>query len=148
VATDLAARGIDVDGVTHVVNYDIPRDPETYVHRIGRTGRAGSAGTAISFCDAEERSHLKAIERLIRKAIPVRKNSESDFVAQPADSSRVDEAPETNAAPVTEAGATSQRPRHFGKRSFGGPPRKTGNAAASGFSLRSAKKNRRSPSYG
>ena len=72
IATDIAARGIDVDGVSHVVNYELSHEPETYVHRIGRTGRAGLAGTAVAFCDHEERPRLKAIERLIRKAIPVR----------------------------------------------------------------------------
>ena len=71
VATDLAARGIDVDGVTHVFNYDLPHEPETYVHRIGRTGRAGATGIAIAFCDHEERAYLRAIERLLRKNIDV-----------------------------------------------------------------------------
>ncbi len=71
VATDIAARGIDVDGITHVVNYDLPMEPETYVHRIGRTARAGAAGSAVSFCSAGERALLTAIERLIRKPIPV-----------------------------------------------------------------------------
>ncbi|HVY58982.1 MAG TPA: DEAD/DEAH box helicase [Xanthobacteraceae bacterium] len=70
VATDIAARGIDVDGISHVVNYDLPNVPESYVHRIGRTARAGAAGTAISFCDAEEVPYLRAIEKLIRMAIP------------------------------------------------------------------------------
>lgn len=65
VATDVAARGIDVDGVTHVFNYDMPVDPESYVHRIGRTGRAGADGTAVSFCTADEMSELHAIEKLI-----------------------------------------------------------------------------------
>jgi len=71
VATDIAARGLDIDEVSHVINYDVPNVPETYVHRIGRTARAGATGTAVSFCDAEERPHIKAIERLTRKAIPV-----------------------------------------------------------------------------
>ena len=71
VATDIAARGIDVDGVTHVVNFDLPNVPESYVHRIGRTARAGAAGMALSFCDAEERAYLRDIERLIRQAVPV-----------------------------------------------------------------------------
>jgi ATP-dependent RNA helicase RhlE len=71
VATDLAARGIDVDGVSHVVNFDLPIEAETYVHRIGRTGRAGANGIAVSFCDHEERKQLKAIERLIRREIPI-----------------------------------------------------------------------------
>ena len=70
VATDIAARGIDVDGVSHVVNFDLPNVPETYVHRIGRTARAGADGVAISFCDAEETAFLRDIERLIRITIP------------------------------------------------------------------------------
>ena len=71
VATDIAARGIDVEELSHVINYDFPDVPETYVHRIGRTGRAGYSGTAYSFCDIEERSSLKDIEKLIGKSIPV-----------------------------------------------------------------------------
>ena len=70
IATDIAARGIDVDGVSHVVNYDLPNIPESYVHRIGRTARAGAEGIAISFCDHEERAYLRDIERLIRMTIP------------------------------------------------------------------------------
>jgi len=70
IATDIAARGIDVDGVSHVVNYDLPNIPESYVHRIGRTARAGAEGVAISFCDNEERAYLRDIERLIRMTIP------------------------------------------------------------------------------
>ena len=71
VATDIAARGIDVDGISHVINYDMPVEPETYVHRIGRTARAGADGDAISLCCAPERDYLRAIERLIRTTIPV-----------------------------------------------------------------------------
>ncbi len=71
VATDVAARGIDIEGVTHVVNYDVPTDPESYVHRIGRTGRAGAKGVAITLCTAEERSELRDIERLIGMKIPL-----------------------------------------------------------------------------
>jgi len=71
VATDIAARGIDVDNVTHVINYDLPVEPESYVHRIGRTARAGASGAAFSFCDAEERGFLRDIERLIRLTVPV-----------------------------------------------------------------------------
>ena len=70
VATDIAARGIDIDDVTHVVNFDLPNVPETYVHRIGRTARAGAEGVALSFCDTEEREYLIDIERLIGKHIP------------------------------------------------------------------------------
>ena len=71
VATDVAARGIDVDGITHVINYELPEVPETYVHRIGRTARAGASGIAISFCASEERDQLRGIERLIRRSVPV-----------------------------------------------------------------------------
>jgi ATP-dependent RNA helicase RhlE len=71
VATDIAARGIDVEGITHVINYDIPNVPETYVHRIGRTARAGNAGISISFCDSEERSYIRDIEKLLKHQIPV-----------------------------------------------------------------------------
>jgi ATP-dependent RNA helicase RhlE len=71
VATDIAARGIDVDDLEYVINYEIPNISETYVHRIGRTGRAGANGTAISFCDAEEKAYLWDIERLITKKIQV-----------------------------------------------------------------------------
>ncbi len=71
VATDVAARGLDVDGITHVFNYDLPMEPEGYVHRIGRTGRAGASGIAISFCDHDERDLLRQIERLLAKKIPL-----------------------------------------------------------------------------
>jgi ATP-dependent RNA helicase RhlE len=71
VATDIAARGIDIDGISHVINYELPNVPETYVHRIGRTARAGAAGTAISFCDRAERGSLRDIERLTRRPLTV-----------------------------------------------------------------------------
>jgi ATP-dependent RNA helicase RhlE len=70
VATDIAARGIDVEGISHVINFDVPNVPETYVHRIGRTGRAGAAGIAISLCDREEAAYVRDIEKLIRRSIP------------------------------------------------------------------------------
>ncbi len=71
VATDIAARGIDVEELSHVINFELPNIPETYVHRIGRTGRAGQSGIAISFCDTEEKDYLKSIHKLIAKPIPV-----------------------------------------------------------------------------
>jgi ATP-dependent RNA helicase RhlE len=71
VATDIAARGIDVEGVSHVINYDLPNVPESYVHRIGRTARAGAAGIAIAFCNDEERAYLRDIEKLTRLKVPV-----------------------------------------------------------------------------
>ena len=71
VATDIAARGIDIDDLSHVINYELPNIPETYVHRIGRTGRAGASGNALSFCDMEEREYLRDINKLISQTIPV-----------------------------------------------------------------------------
>jgi len=80
VATDIAARGLDIHKVSHVVNFDLPDDPESYVHRIGRTGRAGAGGVALSFCGRDERGNLGSIERLIRKRIAVARNT--DFRSQ------------------------------------------------------------------
>ncbi len=71
VATDIAARGIDIDELSHVINFEIPNEPENYVHRIGRTGRAGSNGMALSFCDKEEQNYVRDIHKLIKKSIPV-----------------------------------------------------------------------------
>ena len=71
VATDVAARGIDIPGVRHVYNYDMPNVPENYVHRIGRTARAGAEGTAVAFCAPAEMGELQAVEKLLKKAIPV-----------------------------------------------------------------------------
>jgi ATP-dependent RNA helicase RhlE len=85
VATDIAARGIDVEELSHVINYDLPEVPETYVHRIGRTGRAGLGGTAISFCDQEEAILLRQIEKLISKSIPVVKDHPFPLVEMPVE---------------------------------------------------------------
>ena len=74
VATDIAARGIDIDNITHVINFDLPMEPENYVHRIGRTARAGADGIALTFCDGEERSLLRGIEKIIMQNIPVVEN--------------------------------------------------------------------------
>ncbi|MDE3212927.1 MAG: DEAD/DEAH box helicase [Bacteroidota bacterium] len=88
VATDIAARGIDVDSLSHVINFELPNIPETYVHRIGRTGRAGASGIALSFCDMEERSYLRDIHKLIKQTIPVVEDhpyaSTFQFVQNPA----------------------------------------------------------------
>ena len=71
VATDIAARGLDIKQVSHVINYDLPNVPENYVHRIGRTARAGADGEAVSFCSGDERAQLRGIEKLLKKPIPV-----------------------------------------------------------------------------
>ena len=74
VATDIAARGIDIDDLALVVNFDLPNIPESYVHRIGRTGRAGAFGKAISFCDFDEKIYLKDIQKFIGQTVPVESN--------------------------------------------------------------------------
>lgn len=107
VATDIAARGLDIDLVSHVVNYDLPVDVESYVHRIGRTGRAGASGVAVSFCDRAERATLRAIEQLTRQTISVE--------AQPAG---MPAAPVTaSSAAKTSAGRVPVSARRPGKRS-------------------------------
>lgn len=107
VATDIAARGIDVEELSHVINYDLPNIPETYVHRIGRTGRAGADGVALSFCDVEERPYLKDIQKLISKSIPV----VEDHPYVPAPGTFVEEPP----APAKQA--PKKAPRNFHNRS-------------------------------
>jgi ATP-dependent RNA helicase RhlE len=92
VATDLAARGIDVDGITHVFNFELPNEPETYVHRIGRTARAGAAGTAIALCDSEEKSLLRDIEKLIAKKVPIASGPLVDAAFKAASLARAEEA--------------------------------------------------------
>ncbi|HLA84276.1 MAG TPA: DEAD/DEAH box helicase [Thermoguttaceae bacterium] len=88
VATDVAARGLDVDGIAHVINYDMPLDPETYVHRIGRTGRAGASGIAVSFCGRDEQAQLRLIERLIRRSIAIEGGTPQPESPRPARSSQ------------------------------------------------------------
>jgi len=94
VATDIAARGIDIDDISHVINFDLPEVPETYVHRIGRTARAGASGTALSFCDAEERDLLRDIERLIRRQIRVVDNHPHRASAPPPAPARAPSPPQ------------------------------------------------------
>ena len=114
VATDVAARGLDIDSVSHVVNYDLPNVPETYVHRIGRTGRAGAAGIAVSFCAADEREHLRAIEKLLRKKTPVCDNH-PHYSASENGSAKSGQAPSNGASRHAKAKspqATPQRKPH------------------------------------
>ena len=109
VATDIAARGIDVDGVTHVINFDLPNEPESYVHRIGRTARAGTEGIALSFCDPAERHHLRGIERLIKRSIDVVEHDRSDGVEN-------QEAPDTPQAKPVQRQQSKRPAGHNGKR--------------------------------
>ena len=84
VATDIAARGIDIDNISHVINYELPNEPESYVHRIGRTARAGAEGTAYSFCSAEERNYLRDIEKLTKQRLDIAKHKYHSNAAQQA----------------------------------------------------------------
>ncbi|MEN9355704.1 MAG: hypothetical protein RL318_3029 [Fibrobacterota bacterium] len=111
VATDIAARGIDVDGVTHVINFDLPDVPETYVHRIGRTARAGADGAAITFCSSEERDELRQVERLIKRTIPVAKNPDGFEEPLPE---------EVEARLDRRDSGRADRPRHEGRKPQGG----------------------------
>jgi ATP-dependent RNA helicase RhlE len=105
VATDIAARGIDVDELAYVFNYEIPEIPETYVHRIGRTGRAGAKGTAYSFCDTEERGSLKDIQKLINKVIPVIEDHPFPLLQKPGN-----EAPKAHNVATGHRGNRPSRP--------------------------------------
>jgi len=123
IATDIAARGLDVDHVSHVINYELPHEPETYVHRIGRTGRAGQTGEAVAFCDPEERSRLDAIEHLLHRSIP-RRNEPADEVATTDRGSR----PGRTGGPRPGGGRRPQR----------GTPRRRGGGRRADTSTRSA----------
>jgi ATP-dependent RNA helicase DeaD len=100
VATDVAARGLDVSHVTHVVNYELPDEPEVYVHRIGRTGRVGREGFAISFVANKERPKLDAVERILKRSIQPWKDA-SGAIAE-RDTPRAEPAPAADAAPVAD----------------------------------------------
>ena len=117
VATDIAARGIDVEGVSHVINFDLPNEPESYVHRIGRTARAGAEGTAISFCDFDERAYLREIEKTIRQSVPV-------FTDHPFHAADIENA----AAPAKRGPQHNKQPGQR-RRNSGRPRRKTNKAA-------------------
>jgi ATP-dependent RNA helicase RhlE len=138
VATDVAARGIDVDGVSHVVNYDVPVEAESYVHRIGRTGRAGATGQAITFCEPAERGALKDIEKLVGKPVPV--------AAVPQDLQALSKLPEPGEEPARREHPHSGRGRQG--RSAGRP--QGGDGGGSGRGERNAPKasSGKSPAHG
>jgi len=128
IATDIAARGIDISGLEHVVNYDLPNIPETYVHRIGRTGRADASGASISFCSADERGYLKDIEKLIKAEVPL-----------------VEDHPFTEGAAEEWADPENRKPAKQGQR---GPRPGRGGAQKSQGSNRSGRPNRSGGSKG
>jgi len=152
VATDIAARGIDVDGITHVVNFDIPNVPETYVHRIGRTARAGADGVAISLCAGEEHTYVRDIEKLIRINLPKedrrtpgqQRPAASPQQQRPARSSANGHGPRSNdAAPGSQGPRRRRRPgggnnaphatRHEGNRQEASRPSQGGNNKGEGI---------------
>ena len=133
VATDIAARGLDVDGITHVFNYDLPMEPEAYVHRIGRTARAGASGIAISFCDESERGLLRDIERVTRQAIPRAERGDFEGPAIADRAPRIREhggsAPERRGGAGPRDGGPSRSKGRRGGRGAngaGGPPKGRG----------------------
>ena len=112
VATDIAARGLHIDEVSHVVNYELPNVPESYVHRIGRTARAGAAGIALSFCNSEERAYLRDIEKLTRQSIPVAKlpdgiNAALEAMGEPDEAPRRGRRPSRREQPRGDKRASS-----------------------------------------
>jgi ATP-dependent RNA helicase RhlE len=112
VATDIAARGIDIDGITHVVNFELPNEPESYVHRIGRTARAGTSGVAVSFCSADETAYLRGIEKLTQRRLAV--VEDHPFRAAPGRAA---------APPAPHRNKRPQHQRRGAPRGFGKPQR-------------------------
>lgn len=126
VATDIAARGIDIDGITHVINFEVPNISESYVHRIGRTARAGTSGIAISFSDLEEKAFIRDIEKLIGQPIPVDQN-------HPYHSSMIEQSRPLSSGKAKAAieGRRPDRRPHGGRRRFNRSPRNTSKEARS-----------------
>jgi ATP-dependent RNA helicase RhlE len=138
IATDIAARGIDVDGISHVINFDLPNIPESYVHRIGRTARAGAEGVAISFCDAEEAAFLRDIEKLIRLSIPATGRAPAPRPAQRSAPARPQQ--QARAAQPGQPKQQQQRRRrrrgngaHPGASASGGAPAHNGDISSVAF---------------
>jgi ATP-dependent RNA helicase RhlE len=140
VASDLASRGIDIEDISHVINFELPHEPETYVHRIGRTGRAGRTGVAISFCEQEEQPRLRKIERLIRQRVTL--IEDHPYIGSDADASDGDDDEEGGEGEATRPIRQQARPRApvQGQRRDTQPRREPGQSAGGGGNRR-----RRSP---
>ncbi|HXT60170.1 MAG TPA: helicase-related protein, partial [Pirellulales bacterium] len=147
VATDIAARGLDIDDVSHVVNFDLPMVAELYVHRIGRTGRAGASGIAVSFCGRDERSMLRSIERLTRQTLAVEGDQPQYPTREPID---IERAPEAEGGAGRPGRRNGKKP-HFGKskspaqRPFRDSGSNQAGHGAQGARPSGAKKRRRRP---
>jgi ATP-dependent RNA helicase RhlE len=125
VATDIAARGIDVPNISHVINYELPNEPESYVHRIGRTARAGAGGSALSFCDQSEQPYLRAIETLMRRKVTVaehRFTQRTNERAAPMPERPMPERQRQRASRPAAAPAPKRRRRSHDDRGFPGLP--------------------------
>jgi ATP-dependent RNA helicase RhlE len=148
VATDIAARGLDVNDISHVINYELPEVPEIYVHRIGRTGRAGAVGIATSFCGGDERSHLQRIERLTRYRIPIEK-APAEYTQQPAMAETTAEEPRRERESSRPASGRPRRPKSNGRsrgsfaNSSSYPSGGGGATSSRGAGNRTAKRKRR-----
>jgi ATP-dependent RNA helicase RhlE len=141
VATDIASRGIDVDGVTHVFNYDLPNEPESYVHRIGRTARAGRTGIAYGFCDESESGYLVGIQQLIGKEIPVDASHEFHFIgAIPK--------PGQKPGKVKDPNAPKKKPRNRNRSKQGGGNNNRGGQGGAGGNRNGGNKNRSNRNHG
>jgi ATP-dependent RNA helicase RhlB len=132
VATDVAGRGIHIEGMDHVINYTLPRDPEDYVHRIGRTGRAGSAGTSISFADEEDSFYIPAIEKLIGNELPCIYPGEELLVDLPPVKRKASAAKEKSSQrrPGQSRSRGRRRPRADGRPRSGGNSRRRSSGSA------------------
>lgn len=121
VATDVASRGIDIEGITHVINYDLPQEPECYVHRIGRTGRAGETGTAITFCTSGEMRSLREIENLIRRKLTITRDQGSkhsqDSNEQEGQTRQTKSGEKSNSRRSSESGSNNSRKKDYSFRS-------------------------------
>jgi ATP-dependent RNA helicase RhlE len=146
VATDIAARGLDIDDVSHVVNFDLPMVAELYVHRIGRTGRAGASGIAVSFCGRDERSVLRSIERLTRQTLAVERDQPQYPTREPIDVERTPEAAGAG-RPAFRGGKKPHfgKPKSHGQRSFRDSGSNQGGQSAQSGRPSGAKKRRRRP---
>jgi ATP-dependent RNA helicase RhlE len=131
VATDIAARGIDVDGISHVINYELPDVPETYVHRIGRTGRMGAQGRAISFCDRGEHTLLADIERLVGRRIH-QSIDDGATVADAHHPAQPGHGPSTRSTPSAVTGHASSQTSGSARPRFPRPRRRTGGWGSTG----------------
>ena len=130
IATDIAARGIDIAGLSHVFNYDMPMEPEAYVHRIGRTGRAGRDGKAISFCCIDEMKQLDQVEKLIGKRLPTRESEWPMLITTPTDPKEKEAARRlAKAARLTKLGRTAEMPKKLTMSGNVAPERKSAKAA-------------------